>query len=632
MATVTKRVFVRIIALFTMIVLFVGSSFMATSFTPAQPAHTQLDSYIVQAASVVQAEQAVHEAGGVVTQHLTIINGVAADLNPSAIAALQTHPTIRVTPNRTVYPSSEPQSERTAQLVAESTDNQETLTNGYVLYPAAASGVNNLHEQKVRTRKTECKDNRVITYNDYEERELRGWGVTVAIVDTGLMRMASSGDWKKGPNNTLFAENSGRCIVYRNFVGNPNTTGNNSVDDNGHGTHVLSTIADNREVKLAGNNSNATPVGVAPQTNLFVARALGRDGSGTYVDVIEAIEWIVQSRDTYNIRVLNLSLYAPVSGPYWADPLNQAVMKAWQAGIVVVVAAGNEGPEAGTITVPGNVPYVISVGGIKSGRYTVDGIDELASYSSRGPTESAFVKPDVLIPATRTIAPMPDNGDLSQDVKEGMLVETASVDLKIGSPHHKHNYYQLSGTSMASAQVSGVAALILQANPDLTNDQVKYRLMGTARPAWNEETDQPLYSIWEQGAGLVDAQAALFGSTTEATNLGMDIATDLDIEGGVHYWGYTTWDEATSEFRLRDPDTNEPLAVWDGGSRSWSGGSRSWSGSDSLWAGSDRNWSNVVDVPSAGGAALAGGIVDDEEIFNEPSQVFTVYMPYIVKR
>ena len=92
-------------------------------------------------------------------------------------------------------------------------------------------------------------------------------------------------------------------------------------------------------------------------------------------------------------------------------------MRAWQAGLVVVAAAGNSGPDAGTITAPGNVPYVVTVGAVKSGRYTPSGYDELAAYSSRGPTELAFVKPDVVVPASRTIAPMPDNSVLALQMR-----------------------------------------------------------------------------------------------------------------------------------------------------------------------------------------------------------------------
>jgi serine protease AprX len=346
----------------------------------------------------------------------------------------------------------------------------------------------------------------------------------------------------------------------------------------------------------------------------LLARALDKDGAGTYSDVINAIQWVIANQARYNVRVLNLSLYASVEGPYWADPLAQAVMRAWQAGIVVVVAAGNLGPDAGSISVPGNVPYVITVGAIKSGRYTTSGNDELAYYSSRGPTESAFVKPDVLIPASRTIAPMPDNSTMALQLTQecGRLaaagspqpcIETkADVDYGIGKPSKKHSYFYLSGTSMAAAEVSGIVALVLQANPTLTNDAVKYRLLATARPALDQATGQVAYSAWEQGAGLVDAQQAVGAAPTSGVaNAGMDIG--LDLTSNIHYSGYTTWNDPPGEFRLVDPVTGQPLAVWDGASKLWGGASKLWGGASKLWGGASKLW--------GGASKLWGGGTND---------------------
>jgi serine protease AprX len=441
--------------------------------------------------------------------------------------------------------------------------------------------------------------------------------VTVAVLDSGFMRMRSPADWtyRDSATGTLIAENGGRCIVYRDFlpqtIVNDNSSANalNSSDQNGHGTHVISTIADGRATPLAAGQS-ATPVGVAPQVNLLVGRVLDKDGAGSYGDVIAAIEWVVNNRAAYNVQVLNLSLYAPVSGPYWADPLGQAVMRAWQAGITVVAAAGNAGSEAATITVPGNVPYVITVGALKSGRYTQSGNDELAYYSSRGPTESAFIKPDVLVPASRTIAPMPDDSTLAVELSEECArratagssqpcIETkADVDYGIGHPAKQHTYFYLSGTSMAAAEVSGIVALILQANPGLTNNQVKQRLLSTARAAIDLTSNQPVYSPWEQGAGLIHTQQAVFTTTVGLANVGMDI--NLDLTTDTHYWGYTTWNDPPGEFRLIDPTTGQPLAVWDGASRAWAGGSRTWAGASRTWAGASRAW-------AGGSRAWAGG-------------------------
>jgi subtilisin family serine protease len=604
---------------------------VAFSSTVAPPSpQAQFDvpidaTFIVQAGSADVATALIHQAGGAVVDRLAIIDGVVATLDQGAVARLRQTPGVALHTDTTVGIAED-------EGGCTSGADDETDTNGCALYPAAATSAHTLHEQSIPTRKTECKAQGINVTNEKETRELQGWGVTVAVIDSGFIQMARSSDWQyRSDDGTMAAENNGRCIIYRDFLPRTTTNGNadgaNSTDQNGHGTHVVSTIGDNRETSLAPS-TNVTPVGVAPQVNLLVARALDKRGAGTYANVIKAIEWIVANKDRYNVRVLNLSLYSPVTGPYWADPLNQAVMKAWRAGITVVVAAGNDGPTAGTITVPGNVPYVITVGAIKSGRYTASGADELATYSSRGPTESAFVKPDILVPASRTISPMPDGSTLAEtidtlrnrdsancpqnDDDDGggnpdkaaayCFIEKAQVDLKVGAPASEHAYYQLSGTSMAAAEVSGIVALILQQNPQLTNDQVKHRLMSTARPAVEEKTGTPIYTIWEQGAGLVDVDQAVFTTTTAAANVGMDI--NLDLTTNTHYWGYTKWDQERGQFQLVDPRTGQQW-TWGGGLNVWSGGGTAWSGGLNVWSGGHTAWGGGLNVWSGGTSTWA---------------------------
>ena len=145
-------------------------------------------------------------------------------------------------------------------------------------------------------------------------------------------------------------------------------------------------------------SSNQTPAGrfqgVAPGANVVAVRAFESDGSGQYLDVIKGLDWIVANKDVFGIRVLNLSFSGDAVALYWEDPLNQAVMATWQAGIVVVAAAGNAGPAAMTIGVPGNVPYIITVGAMTDNYTPSDPTDdELASFSSAGPTYEGHLKP-----------------------------------------------------------------------------------------------------------------------------------------------------------------------------------------------------------------------------------------------
>ncbi len=123
--------------------------------------------------------------------------------------------------------------------------------------------------------------------------------------------------------------------------------------------------------------------------------------------MIRGIDWIVANKDTYGIRVVNLSFSAPPQSYYWDDPLNQAVMAAWRSGIIVVASAGNLGPDPMTIGVPGNVPYVITVGAMTDNFTPDDGSDDvLASFSSPGPTLEAFVKPEMVAPGGHVVSTM----------------------------------------------------------------------------------------------------------------------------------------------------------------------------------------------------------------------------------
>jgi serine protease AprX len=658
-------------------VMLAGTGF--GSRATAQISSTVQSSYIVQAATADAAAAAVIRAGGTVKQPLALINGVSADLAPASVNQLRAAG-ISVFADAAVLRSDDTPSDQAApnenaadnasSAADNANSNSETYTRGYGLYPAVSTAANTVHRSVVTIPRQRCQSTgnewQVTAQRGSEQRLLQGRGVTVAVVDTGFMSMAQSSTWSQNKETgELFAEEDGRCIVYRDFLprspenANAGRDARNSVDQSGHGTHVIATLADRRTTSLAPG-ARPSPVGVTPYSNLVIARALDKNGAGTYSTVISAIEWIVQNRTRYNIRVLNLSLYSLVSGPYWADPLGQAVMKAWQSGLVVVVAAGNSGPNAGTITVPGNVPYVVTVGSIKSGRYTTSSLDEIANYSSRGPTESAFVKPDLLVPASRIIAPMPTDSTLAKNLNamraahpeqctvNGALVPPAQAttgataafcyqandraDFGIGTPIRNHAYYQLSGTSMAAAEVSGVAALILQANPNLNNNQIKNRLMSTAQTATNTANNGWAYTPWEQGAGLINTKGAIFSTSTAAVNTGMDIGLDLVTTGEnqTHYWGNTTWNPTLQQFELITPNG---AFAWNGGfawngAFAWNGfawngfawngfawngfawNGFAWNGSRSEWAGSSFAWAGSTPNTSLDTTAFTQTVLD----------------------
>jgi len=301
-------------------------------------------------------------------------------------------------------------------------------------------------------------------------------------------------------------------------------------------------------------------VGVAPGANIVAVRAFDAEGSGRYIDVIKAIAWVVAHRDEYAIRVLNLSFSGEPSTRYWQDPLNQAVMAAWRAGIVVVAAAGNSGPQPMTIGVPGNVPYVITVGAMTDSYTPFDTTDDaLATFSSAGPTAEGFVKPEVVAPGGHIWGLMPPHGWIPARY-----------------PQYRHpdaDYFNMSGTSQSAAIVSGIVALMLQTDPSLKPDDVKCRLMATARPALDSD-GRLAYSVFQQGAGLVSAVDAISASTSQCANEGLDI--NRDTTGRDHYWGPAREDE-NGDFYLVDPDAGDeaPLVgdgyIWSRGSV-WSRG------------------------------------------------------------
>ena len=176
-------------------------------------------------------------------------------------------------------------------------------------------------------------------------------------------------------------------------------------DSYGHGTHITSLLASSNTVDPA---LKGEPEGIAPMVKLVNVGAFDGYGFGTYTTVLNGLNWILQNQKTYgNIRVLNLSFGAPPQSFYWNDPVDMAVMKLWQAGVVVVASAGNFGPNPQTISVPGNTPYVITVGAMTDNwSPQVPASDGIASFSSAGPTYEAFVKPDVVAPGGHLAAYM----------------------------------------------------------------------------------------------------------------------------------------------------------------------------------------------------------------------------------
>src|SRR3984885_5522190 len=297
-----------------------------------------------------------------------------------------------------------------------------------------------------------------------------GTGVGVALIDSGV---------NNHPDLDLGLLPLSRVVYQQSFV-----PGNSSAKDQyGHGTHVAGLIAGDG-LSSTGPFYSKTFKGIAPGANIINLRVLDQNGAGTDSEVIAAINQAISLKSTYNIRVINLSLGRAVYETYKLDPLCQAVEAAWKSGIVVVVAAGNNGryqPTDGyaTVTSPGNDPYVLTVGAMKPMGTPQRTDDLMASYSSKGPTVvDAVVKPDLVAPGN-LLTSLNSPGSTLYTQNPGNRVPN-NYYINGANSSSSSTYFTLSGTSMAAGIVSGVVADLLQESPRLTPDQVKARLMKTA--------------------------------------------------------------------------------------------------------------------------------------------------------
>lgn len=353
-----------------------------------------------------------------------------------------------------------------------------------------------------------------------------GSGVGIAVIDSGVR--ANHPDLQNQRNS------SSRVVYSQSFI-----PGDSSTDDAyGHGTHVAGLVAGNGQV------SNGDMVGIASNASIINLRVLDANGAGTDSAVIAAIQRAIQLKNTYNIRVINLSLGRRVSESYTLDPVCQAVEQAWKAGIVVVVAAGNYGRDNtmntsgyGTITAPGNDPYVITVGATNTHATDTTSDDTVTSYSSKGPTLlDHVVKPDVMAPGNRVVSLLANGSTLD------VMSPADEVSPNAYNGYGKSSYFFMSGTSMATPIVSGAVALMLQRNSNLTPDQAKILLMKTATKTYPAHTSATstagtYYSlqddIFSVGAGYLNTYGAVT-SNEQPTGSSLSPIAVLDVSGNVH--------------------------------------------------------------------------------------------------
>ena len=492
-----------------------------------------------------EAERAVEDLGGTVGRHIEIVESFAAEVPRAALGALRSVPQIvSITPNAPVH------------LLGSSG------SGSYVADPTKPQG----YWWNVAT------NTRLV---DMWDKGYLGTGIDVAVIDSGVAPV---------PGLTTNVLN-GPDLSFESQA--PNLK---HLDTYGHGTHMAGLIAggiwqtgkQSSTGKNGGGGSQLDQMflGAAPMARIVSVKVASSDGATDVSQVLAAIDWVVQHRnaDGLNIRVLNLSFGTDGVQDYMVDPLAYAAEVAWMHGIVVVVAAGNSGFGSPQLNDPAYDPYVIAVGAVDTKGTDDPSDDTIPSWQSRG---NAVRHPDIVAPG-QSIISLRDPGSYVDEKHPQARLE----DVK---------YFKGSGSSQATAIVSGAVATLLQQRPELTPDQVKALLIKTARPLPNAD---PV----AQGAGLIDLRAArdahrrvyaeavqTWPRSTGTGSLHLARGSVLVQDGGTRLEGEQTifgdpWDGATWA-----------TMSWNG--TAWAGGSwlgRTWSGScwcGESWAG--RTWSSV---------------------------------------
>ncbi|HUP84161.1 MAG TPA: S8 family serine peptidase [Acidimicrobiales bacterium] len=489
----------------------------AAASTPAMASPVRV---IVQAtaAGVSSVARAVERIGGTVDRPLPLVDGFAATVPADGVATLEATPGVRaVTADRRVQ-------------FEELTYDDSTTASSFAKVSGATSS--------------------------WTSGNL-GAGIGVAVIDTGI---SSMNDF------------TGRLVFGPDLSGEGTTT-----DTYGHGT-VMAGIIGGSGADSA-NRSGGAFTGVAPKATLVSVKVAGRNGVTDVSTVLQAMHWVSAYKDQFNIRVLNLSWGVPSTQDPSVDPLNYAVERLWQQGITVVVAGGNSGPTAGTITKPADDPMVLTVGAYNDGQNTDPADDAVPGWSSRGPTAQGLAKPDVVAPGRSLVATR----------SFGSAVE-AENPKSLQPP----SYIKGSGSSESAAVASGLSALLVAQRPAYSPDQVKTAFKRSASPIANTAASL-------QGAGRLDLARALTADagavvqqTSRATGLGSieasrggrNVTTDCFMDGTLD---------------LIKGEITDKCVPWDGNSwtgNSWTGNSwtgNSWTGNS--WTGNSwtgNSWTNAT--------------------------------------
>ncbi len=440
----------------------------------------QLVSVIVQQAGHDDlAENMARRLGGEVTRDLHIINAFAANMTASSARQLASSNTVRWV----------------------SLDAPVASTNG----GGKGGGGNTC---------TDCPPNHYLETLNVQpvwDMGLRGDGVAVAVIDSGIFM------------NRDFSIDPGKphTRIVKQLSFNPDSFRTDDVY--GHGTHVAGIIGGN------GTHSDGFYQGVAPRVDLINLKISDEAGMAYESDTVSAMQWVLDNKDEYNIRVVNLSIQSTVAQSYHTSPLDAAAEILWFNGVVVIAAAGNASAAGGLNPIdaaPANDPFIITVGASNEQGTADRNDDNVASFSAYGTTMDGFRKPDIFAPGKDIISVSSDSSPWTQDYPE--------------RTYQDGDYFRLSGTSMAAPMVAGAAALLLQDEPDLTPDQVKYRLMNASGqiPGWTEDDDGDTEPY---DYAYLDVYAVVTATTTENTNTGTEASQLLWTGDDPVTWNSVNW-------------------------------------------------------------------------------------------
>ena len=509
------------------------ATMLAAFVAPAQGAPRPATHIVQLQAGVRLAEgrALVRAAGGRVTDELPIIRGLATRLPAGAVAVLARDPRVEaVTVNAGVVGTTvdletgaqDPAETATSEVTPEPTPTatpEPTPTATPEPTPMATPEPTPTATPDA-SRSAAIDTGRLATAYPYSVLAPQSWssatgkGVGVAVIDTGIDGSLSD-----------FNDAVGESRVVASVVTSPDAT--TAADTYGHGTHVAGIIAGNGNARAADDPLDGRYIGIAPEANLISIKAGDDDGHATILDAIFGLQFVIDHRDEFNIRVVNLSLESTVAQSYRVDPLDAAVESAYFHGILVVAAAGNHGAtEDAANYAPGNDPFALSVGAVDDQGTQSRGDDVFTEWSSVGRTQDGFAKPEIGAPGAHIVS------TLARDSAFASLCPSCIVD---------GEYIRAGGTSMAAPVVSGVAALMLELHPEWTPDQVKSTLIATGRNL-------------DGGVDEANAQAALSTATpASGVNEGI-VANDLvDVATGEIDYTRSSW--SRSSWSSVEPDS-----------------------------------------------------------------------------